>query len=436
MRNINRMARLALEQFAAVASLSADLQQPLQCPTEQLGIAIQGSDASVNDLQQHAQNILALESLGRSLKSKDASTMGKMGMRYFNLAVENYASSSGIDLQELPLKVDEFDQNADQALAATMQRVSTIGAGIQEGSRESLIQCLGFLMQKKEALNKAVRDLHHRLDEINEDLQGLKDKGALGASTQGTLGDSTQYRHICYSNRGIISKGAGVADDVVSFLKAHSALYSQLIKKQSEWVRQHKDNVLLTQEGVSSYIFNPKDYLLPGSIFVTRDNGEAVFRSAELPGGVYFFTSTAEVPVEDADGVECLANSRAWMGTDPYATIRSQDAQAVVLSPVELEARVKEVRMALVEMGRWVTCVYSDLWKDAFFDEVISAVALKHEASTLHERVFGLLAAAVVKMLNEASGSTVLPILNIFDDMLRYMEDSIRIHVPKHIDGA
>lgn len=437
MRKSTRFTRYALEELGLVGA-STGTSSITQCQ-EQLYAAEELSVGQAALIGQSQQSALALEAMARGLKSPDALSMGKLGARYLNIAAEQFLSASRISMEELPLDVNQFVQAPQEAVA---QAVTNLGAGTTEVIQVSamdLATLLGSLVKKREALSDVMRLMHARLDELEEDLGELQKVNNVSAKAGTGVLDARQYRHIGYSPTGRIAKAGAVVGDVVQFLAEHTDLYKRLIDQPCEWVRQHKDN-LIAASGFTLYRFNPVTYLISGAQFSHRQNGFAFFKGAELPGGMFVYCKTVEAACYGHEAVEALMGSEVFLSAEiaekaPANFIASPE-QLWVLSPFELAARAKELRAGLHRLSDWSQAAHAQFWKDAAFEEVIVSNLLKTAVSTSDERGVGSLSAAVVKLLNEASANVGSTVVAIYEDLLRYMEDSMRYHVPQHHDGV
>ena len=424
--------RIATESFLADLSVAdpAVITTPLPQHIEALQKADEASVAQVQDLGETQQSVMALESIARSLSNKETAAMGKMGGRFLNIAAEQLMEEGRIPTEALPLNVKEFEVNPEGALSEAAVNIANSVEQAMEVSAQDLTMVVGYLTEKRSALSDTMHAMHRRLDRVKETLETVRTTTGQENRAIPPLGNSSSYNGICYSGKGVVAQGSTVVSDVIHLLAEQSSMYQRLIHSQSEWVRQHKENLLATANGFEQYCFNPAEYLLGGMLFSHRGNGYAVFKSQQLPSSLYAYCAIPEEKSFGYAAVEALLHSKFFLDREPMAAPEDgSEAQVNALTLIEIEAREKELRMGLVKLREWSDCVHSKLWSDALFEEVITTFLLKQKTESMNERAVGWLAAGVVRLLNEATCDIPRLVIPIYDDLLRLMEDSISQYV-------
>jgi hypothetical protein len=409
---------------------------------DRLQAAEEAGNSQVNQLVTLQESAIALESLQRSLKRPDALAMGKMGARYFNVAAESFLEQARLSPDALPMDVRHYEQapleavnEAADSLTKSLDQLMTMGRG-------DLVSLMASLVEKRASMVRILQDMHHRLDEIDEDLTAVDEGKAQSANPdalQVVVGTHNKYRLMAYSGLGVVAKGATVSGDVIHLLDEHMAMYKRLVHNQGEWVRQHRDNLMVEVDKFSEqYSFDPSEYLMAGAQYTGECVRGLTYQSKALPGGLRYFCITAAHRSYGFNAIELLMKSTSYLAPDPqYSPKNTPTVEEIrALSVMEIRARVKEMRMALLKLREWCDFVHRDLWAQAMFEDAIVGFMVVNGTGGERTPVWTDLsrcAAVVVKLLNEASSSMGTQLLGVFQGLLCLLEDSIRVHVPQHI---
>ena len=392
------------------------------------------SESHVRAVAQAQSSAMALEAMARGLVGEDGLSMGKLGARYLNIAAEQLLEAADLEVGRLPIDVDRYVQEPQAAIDQAVDHIKEDTKEVIDLGSINLSSLLYDLAQKREILSDSIKALHVRLNEIDED---LNDYAGSDSPATNVMLDSSKFTHICYTGKGIVSSAATVVFDVSDFLSGHAYTYGRLVESNCDWLKQHKDNLLITPQGFNEFVFDPTIYLMPGAKFSHTAFDYAFFTTRELPGGTCAYMKTVEGSKSGLEAVDALMGSSIYLapGLDsPNAIVPNTDVAP--LGIMALKARSRELRSGLMKLRNWSNAVHSELWKDAMFDSVVVRNLLVPQANTLSERSVGSLSAAIVKLLNEASGNIGSTVVGIYDDLLRYMEASVAIHVPNHHDGV
>jgi hypothetical protein len=439
--------RLALEDMCAAADESQPQSLSIPQTLTELQEAENASTENADNIARTQDSVMAMESLARSLKRPEALKMGKMGGMYLNLAAEQLMEQARLPERVLPMDVSTLEQAPEQTVEGAMgQMVNSINAAA-DVTRMDLTDLMVTLTLRREGMTKLIQELHHRLDEIKEDLELCKTNGhdcnasSPSCSSQ-PLGPPERYRLINYSGQGIVAYGSSVSSDVLHLLEDHMAMYKRLVHEQSEYIRQHKDNNLTWEGGWDQYYFDPALYLMAGVQFSHAAPDGQIFVSKDLPGGLKFYCKTIENKRFGGMGLDALAQSGAWIAPDPQYQPRPPAVNDTVfaLSLLDIEAREKEARMALLKLREWSDFVNRDLWSQALFEEALTTIMISAiPGDPTQQRAYSFMrsvAAVCIKLCSEASGNLGSELLAVMACLVQYLEDSIRCHVPKHVDGA
>lgn len=443
-----KLLALALEYLVAPATQPAAAAVETVDVVSELSVLESAENAAkdcVSDIAQTQESSMALEALAVSLKSPHAKSMGKMGAMYFNVAAENFMQQARIASQDLPMAAPQMDAEPEAAIAAGQANI--VGAINQAAAvtTDDLANLLVELSIKREAMTKLIHGLHHRLDEVKEDLEAIK-TGQLRYDSQGQLkelGGYRDYAYIQYAGKGVVQGGSSVAGDLLRVLEDHMAMFQRLVHSQSEWVRQHKDNVMNLSGGIRDYCFDPALYLCAAVQYSHSAPDGEIFHSSDLPGGMRLYCKTgAKEKVFGQEAVEALTQSSVWLA--PAGDLDSQTepnyGAVYAITAMQMEAREKEMRMVLLKLREWSDFVNRDIWAQALFEEAITAMLITPEqGSSVGEEKHGMLralGAAVVKLCNEASSNLGSELLAVVACMVKLLEDSMRAHVGEHHDVA
>jgi hypothetical protein len=430
----------------AAAGDSENMPQPISVADEldTLAQAEQDSVERVQDITQTQEGVIALEHMALSLKRPSAQRLNRLAAQYFNLAAESFMDQARVPVTELPMDAQRIEN--EPALVVD-EATAKINSAIQQAmtlTRNDLVNLMADLVSKRASMVRVIHDLHHRLSEIDEDLQAIEEGKLQPVQTEHEviIGTNERYALMGYSGQGVVAKGATVAEDLIWLLTEHMSMYDRLTFGMAEWIRQHRDNIMNEYDKISEqYSFDPAQYLMAGMQFSHDCVGGQVYQTKPLPGGTRYYTVTRDARSFGYEGIKLLFTSTSYLAPDHTAEARNLPTanEVKALTVAELRARVKETRMALLKLREWCDCVHRDLWakcmfSDAIVEFMITPAAVDDLNAQRAETFRRQAAAAVVKLLNEASASMGSQVLGVFQGMLRLLEDSMRAHVPHHQD--
>lgn len=399
--------------------------------------AICDADAAhlLDDIRTNQEAGVAMEAIANTLRREDPALLGKTSLKMANLAFGAFADKATVAIEEMPIAVDKYDGSPKIVVDQGIEQVQAGKEKVFDAVRQSLSELLVTNARKREALQTKLKEIRanwHKIDEaIGRGLVPDPQRKVLVSGRSDNL-------MLMYSGQ-IVDGGATVMPDLCHFLTEHSHLFKRLIKKQTDWLADHKHNVLRTAKGFDSYTFNPVEYIAHGASVVkaTKENnyglleGECCFRSSELPGMVAFYTLCQAETCTGLEAVDAL--SKAWTNFSAFDAVSfaaaktarfggSDQETVTVLTKEEVQARLAETKRAIDSLEHWGQIAFIDLWKEACFEEEVLASLIKVDAEGLNERLLGELAFAVLKQLNEATNGVVGYVTHVLDAMLGFLD--------------
>lgn len=397
-------------------------------------------DAAAIATNAAAEVTTSLEAMSYHLRRQAPTSLGKLGVSFANLAIEEMCGRIGLSLEELPVAPMD-DAPAADALIPAADAVARLRDLSVSKSEQSLLELIGTLTEKRESVNGVIALLKHRVDEVRETIAGAAvDAQYAGVVADGlmpalmpilyTLNDRTEnksYGDTLNPVYGVVSKGSTVVGDLQHFLTEHTHLYKRLIKRQADWVSDHKDNILKTTGGIDQFSFNPVEYQIAGSSPV-QDGSAIRYVGPEMPGVVRFETTpgVCETTAGYA-GIDAIisASSKLVCGLHTTnGTVQMDPVPVTMLSVDEIRARLAEIERGIEALGHWSDMAYAKLWKDAVFEDMIISHLLKKEAANVNDRGLTLLATSVVALLNSATNDVPQYALRVLSSLLCYVEHS------------
>lgn len=373
--------------------------------------------------------VASLEAMSRYLEKNGSKHLGKAGVMFANIAIEQLCSNARVALEDLPMDAKAYEINPEKEIAAGVDSIKTASDALASGMNGDLIKLLYNLTQKREAFNRLIGFAYHRIDEVQEAIDLCKKASIPVKPSVTVFENSEQYNGFFYGHRGLVAKGATVVHDVTNLLTEHEHLYKRLVHTQLHWIEQHKENILATPEGFDQYSFNPTEYSTSGATAIPAGEGKVIYVGKVLPGSVTFNCETASETLFGYEGAQALIDSKSTLNTakapvdDGRPTL--DKAPITVLSIKDIEARLAEIRQGLKCLSKWCDASYSKLWKDAFFEETIISFLLKKDADSLSDRGLSLLSVAVLSLLEGGTADIGAYALETFSSLLCYVEDSI-----------
>ncbi len=385
-----------------------------------------GHQSSVVDGQ---EAVTALESMGNYLQKHGSATLGKSGVKFANIAIEQLCVKAKLSLEELPIDSGVFESDPEAAVGAGVEEIKKMQSSITDNMAGDMTKLLVNLTQKRELFNKAIQHMYHRIDEVQEVLDAFK--GERNAGVRMTLTVNPVWREFFYG-AACVQDGATVVSDIDFLMTEHTHLFRRLIKRQLDWINQHKDNILTTKEGFASYFFNPVEYNIGAtepSDTIQNSNQQRFISASVLPGNRRFNCVTANELKTGFDGAQALLNSKAFLTIDK---VEDRAVNRIGILRVEtVDARIAELKHGLAQLKKWCDNAYCALWKDAFFDETMISFLLKTEAGSLNERGLSLIAQGVLSLLDNATTDIGQYALLTFSSLLEYVECCMSVHMPE-----
>lgn len=387
------------------------------------------SESKLLDISTNNETVFSLEAMSNFIKHTGASGLNKAGITLANVAIEQICSNAKkIAFEEMSMDARAYEANPETVITSGIASIENAKNQLISNVGNDLVSILVNLTTKREAMNKCIEYTYHRIDEVNEAIQRFKNAGVVAGEM--SIADG-KYAGIYYNNE-IVAKGATVVSDINSIMTEHSHVFKRLIKKQLDWIVQHKDNILKTANGFEQYSFNPKEYCVAGSEMTIGGN-KAVYKSGLLPGNKAMFFETIEETTFGFAAADALAESKCYIGPVSESSDNSNTQLFKALSIEDIEGRLEELKAGLKNLKMWSDIAYRNLWKDAFFEEEIISFIMKKDAGSLNERGLSSIATGIIGLLNNATVDVGQYALNTFSTLLDYVEDSIASYT---VEGA
>lgn len=421
---------LAIEDFGLVDGLPQLTVKPVET-----GLLDNQVTDLLDSLQGHQEAAVAIEAIAHTLQKDGSGSYNKTALKLANLAYGAFAEKAGVSLEELPIDVAKFDADPKIVVEQGIANIQDSKQKVFDQIRTGLSELLVMNARKREALQTKVKELRANWHALDESIsRGLRPNE--GGSYQ--IADRSDNYMLLYSGR-IVDNGATVMPDICHFLTEHSHLFKRLIKKQTDWLADHKQNVLRTTKGFDSYTFNPIEYVCHGASAVvdkeeltrlgTVEN-EVVYKSAQLPGMFAFYSFTEAESCSGIEAVGALNRARTNIAdSNPVerATVEAarfggtDTEQFPLLTIEEIQARLAETKRAIDALEHWGQIAFIDIWKEACFEEEVLASIIRTDAQGLNERLLGELGFAVLRQLEEASNGVVGYVTHVLDAMLVFL---------------
>lgn len=409
-----------------------------------------GSDA-VAETQDGVEVAASLEAMAFHLRRQKPSEMGKLGARFANIAIEEMCSRVGISLEEMPI--------SDAAPAITEEVMQT-GAGAIDALKvqaidktgQSLLSLINTLTVKREHINAVLAAFTHRIDEVREAIATVRGKQQANEVTSFTeflpglvpifydLSESSVRNSFTEGGEpvyGLVNKASTVVSDLSHFLTEHTHLYKRLIKKQIDWICDHKDNILKNADGIDQFSFNPSEYQIAGSKPELPDSAPSMgnFVGPSMPGAVRYVTKLSTLETVFGYGaLNAINNATASLRCSMVASgnqIKVDPTPIPVLTIDEIEARLLEAERGIEAFKHWSDMAYVKMWKDAFFETVIVENILKNEAASTGDRSLSMLAATVLSLIDRSGADVPQYAVRVLSSLMLYTEYCIRCHMEK-----
>ena len=370
-------------------------------------------DGLVKDIGENTEAVIGLEAIAHQLEKSTSATLGSLGARYANIAVEQICDKVNIALEEMPLDIKAYETNSGAAVASGVQSLQETIGSIQQTEQNDLVSLLTVLTSKRDIINKSIRSIYARLGEINENLERIAQLGGdVGPSEQEVSGD-TWMRGVCINWN--VASTITACSDLKHFLANHSHVYKRLVKKQLDWITDHKDNLLASVNGFNQYSFDPKEY--------TVVSGNA------LPGDAVWVVDTVKTTAFGYEASDAMLRSGGIL-TYPRANERVRMILvAPTLSLEDIRARSAEIKSLLEDIRHWSDVAYVKLWKDAIYDCDVIGHLLTEKAGSLNQRGLTALANVTIDLLHKADGGVGMYALSTVDALLKYVELSLSKYV-------
>ena len=371
--------------------------------------------------------VASLESMAHYLQKKGGIDLGKAGAVFANIAVEQFGAKRSISLEELPINIAKFESDPEEAIGSGVVQIGNLKETVLQDMSGDMTKLLYTLTQKRELFNKAIQNIYRRISEVEEAIEklGQRDK-TLGIRMMLQVPEAW---HEFFYEGEFRSNGSTVVPDITFLMTEHNHLFKRLIKRQLEWIEQHKDNILKSKTGFDEYSFNPIEFNINGTKCVSED-GEKELRFVStnvLPGERLFNCLTSSGTKTGFDAAQSLLTSRAFL-TKVITRGYKPDQNIGILTVEKIEARIAELKHGLEKLKHWCDVAYRDMWKEAFFDETMISFLLRSEAGSLNERGLSIVAQAVLSLLENSTTDIGQYALLTFSSLLEYLECCMSMH--------
>lgn len=416
-------------------------------------VSMDGLDQSGLVATQNVSNgvevVTTLESMAHHLRRQKPSAVGSLGVQFANIAIEEICARVGISLEEMPIgPLNEASQ--DDVLSAGADKIDELKASAVEKTEGALLDMVSALINKRESVCGIIANLRHRIDEVREDINRAKEGGVATtpriASVEedavaglmpifydlSKVGEKNSFTESYTPVYGVLNKASSVVSDLTHFLTEHTHLYKRIIKRQTDWICDHKDNILKNSDGINQYSFNPDEFQIAGSTYIGEKSMPTVVRYVGpfMPGAVRFTTILGSVnTLFGFDALQAIEKSSTELRCTIVATdnqIQMDPTPVPVLSLEEIEARLMEVERGLEALDHWASMAYAKLWKDALFEDMVIGNLLKKDALSSGDRSLSMLAASVMTLLNQAGVDVPQYSIRVLSSVVFYAEYSMK----------
>jgi hypothetical protein len=389
------------------------------------------------------------------LKSQNPASVGDCGVRMANIAIEQACHQAGLDLPALTFDHRRYHTDPQGAYALGLEELEGTNAQLAASLQEILLQTLLGQAEKQKNLDYRVTSLWQQVADVERRLNSIDTLPHDNIPVIRNFEDLLYIDDLEADVPGLRRYAADVMPNLCHFLTEHSHLYKRLIKKQIDWLQDHRDNLLKSHTGFDQYVFNPIDYLIHGQTDhgvleltpeewqVNRD-GKA-WRSQELPGGKAFWSFTCKTSTFGRAGIEEMGQCNGHLGlfdkrkrlqllervNAQTQSVRTQDHSVRFegiprLSLDNCKARLAEIKRTLGALEHWTEIAYAKLWKDACFEQVIMAELLQHgrRGPGVEEGLISMTNGLIHQLL-EASNDVGEYVARTIDTLLMYIERSL-----------
>ena len=379
----------------------------------------------VKDIGENTDAIIGLEAIANQLTKSSKDSLGKLGAMYANLAVEQICNKVNYALEEMPLDVKAYETDSNAAIVSGVQSLQETIGSIQEVEKKDLVSILTVLTSKRDLVNKSIRNIYARLGEIDENLERIAQLGGDVGPGEQEVSDTSWVAKACVY--WSIDSTVTVCSDLKHFLANHSHVYKRLVKKQLDWITDHKDNLLTSVNGFNQYAFDPKEYVIAGSVSVESGNVKdgLLYYSDLLPGNAIYSTELPAVKTFGYEATDAMLRTGAVM-TFPHSDSSPRGILvAPTLSLEDIRARGAEIKSLLEDIRHWSDVAYVTLWKEAIYDCDVIGHLLTEKAGSLNQRGLTALANVTIDLLHKADGGIGMYALTTVDALLKYVELSM-----------
>ena len=383
----------------------------------------------VKDIGEKTDAIISLEAISHQLAKSTATTLGTLGAKYANLAIEQICNKANITFEELPLDTKKYETNPSEEISSGVAGLNTAIVAMQDVEKKDLVSLLGVLTSKRDYVNKVIRSIYARLGEIDENLERIKELGGDVGPTEQEIDNPAWLQLACV--RYDISTSSLTCSTLKHLLANHSHVYKRLVKKQLDWISDHKENLLTSVNGFKQYSFDPKEYLLSGANVADsgNSNDKSFYYSDPLPGDATYTVELPSTITYGYDACDAIKQTNWKLVPTAYGMRPKMRLVAPVLSLEDIRARSAEIKSLLEDIRHWSDIVYMKLWKDAIYDCDVIGHLLTEQAQNLNQRGLTALASVVIDLLHKADGGIGNYALNTVDVLLKYVEESMSKYI-------
>ena len=377
----------------------------------------------------------ALESMIIGIEKAPKEHFNPLTVSLINYSVSNVNDKASIGIESHPINM-----GGSFALSEIQNGVQTMKsdqARLFENIKKSLTVLFGQIIVKREELQIEIDKAQKRLDAFCE-MVNMKE--SINPEAFDPMSKKS-FHNLFYSGQ-IKAKASSVMPDVSHFLTEHTHLYKRLIHAQSNWVLDHKDNVLNSVSGIDSYTVGPHQYLCHGSHATQKPYQKSsilvnMHRSIELPGMKALYMESMDVSNtglygDKALNAQLLVESEIdWfdpaLGEQMQAKLvlerqGQEQASFQALTKDELLARLSETQRALNDLQHWSDMAFVKMWKDSCFEMHCLPYVIAPTAMKISERALGFVGMVSLKLLKDASSLAGAYAIETIGSMLDFVE--------------
>jgi hypothetical protein len=396
-----------------------------------------------DDLFKKTEAVVALEELQTYLKTVDKNVKDDEKATFTNIAIEAMYDRAGIYVKRNIISLENYRKDPKAEMQVVSEDIKEKIRGIRNSIKSTFAVLVRNIAAKLNYFKRNLKRLKLKVSILERQANQLN---RTGVPRRDTLVPNGWGTYLLYTESGFNPGMEDVGPPVAALLREHCAAVKKNTANLTNWLSTHYDRALLDRGVFSSLRISTPDYVIGNakrldpntSINYTPLKDNSVYRSAELPGGMAFYTYMRHNDEMGINAVYKLGDmsyklsyfNRSYYGIKKANPDMLANANFQTLSIAEINRSIKEIKDGIAALEEWYSTVVNHLWKNDKLDKISNDLygfnTLQEPKNTVGTKYIMAMCSSIINYMRNSSIHIDSYAFKVYGNMLNYTELSLK----------